>query len=50
MGKEIREEIEAGEHINNLKALLFQDNLTQNGKQKLIEYYENKIQELEEEN
>lgn len=50
MGKKNRKEIEAGEHINNLKALLFQDNLTQYGKQELIEYYENKIQELEKEN
>ena len=36
--------------IENLKTLLFQDNLTQYGKRKLIEYYENKIQELEKEN
>ena len=43
--KETPEYIE--ESINNLKTLLFQDNLTQNGKQKLIEYYENKIKELD---
>lgn len=43
--KETPEYIE--ESINNLKTLLFQDNLTQNGKQKLIEYYEEKIKELE---
>ena len=36
--------------IENLKILLFQDNLTQYGKRKLIEYYEKKIKELEEEN
>ena len=33
--------------IENLKTLLFQDNLTQYGKRKLIEYYEEKIKELE---
>lgn len=37
-------------NINDLKTLLLQDNLTQYGKRKLIEYYENKIQELEKEN
>ena len=36
--------------IENLKILLFQDNLTQYGKRKLIEYYEKKIKELKEEN
>ena len=35
-------------HIENLKTLLFQDNLTQYGKRKLIEYYEEKIKELKE--
>lgn len=34
-------------NIENLKTLLFQDNLTQYGKRKLIEYYEEKIKELE---
>ena len=33
--------------IENLKTLLFQDNLTQYGKRKLIEYYEEKIKELD---
>lgn len=33
--------------IENLKTLLFQDNLTQYGKRKLIEYYEEKIKKLE---
>lgn len=35
-------------NIENLKTLLFQDNLTQYGKRKLIEYYEEKIKELKE--
>lgn len=34
-------------NIENLKTLLFQENLTQYGKRKLIEYYEGKIKELE---
>ena len=33
--------------IENLKTLLFQENLTQYGKRKLIEYYEEKIKELD---
>ena len=37
---------EAG--IEELKKLFYSDNLTQAGKRKLINYYEEKIQELEE--
>lgn len=36
--------------IEELKRLLYKDRLTQYGKRKLIEYYEQRIKELEEEN
>lgn len=36
--------------IEELKKLFYSDNLTQAGKRELINYYEEKIQELEEEN
>ena len=36
--------------VNELKRLLYSDILTQYGKRKLVNYYEQRIQELEEEN
>ena len=38
------------EDVNELKRLLYSDNLTQYGKRKLVSYYDKRIQELEEEN
>lgn len=38
------------EDIEELKRLFYSDRLTQHGKRKLIEYYEQRIEELEEEN
>ena len=38
------------EDIEKLKSLFYQNSLTQYGKRKLINYYEKRIQELEEEN
>ena len=38
------------EDVNELKRLLYSDNLTQYGKRKLVNYYDKRIQELEEEN
>lgn len=35
------------EDVNELKRLLYSDNLTQYGKRKLVNYYEQRIQELE---
>ena len=37
------------EDVNELKRLLYSDNLTQYGKRKLVSYYDKRIQELEEE-
>ena len=42
--------MEIEEDIEELKKLFYSDNLTQAGKRELINYYEEKIQELEEEN
>ena len=42
--------MEIEEDIEKIKKLFYSDNLTQAGKRKLINYYEEKIQELEEEN
>lgn len=36
------------EDVNELKRLLYSDNLTQYGKRKLVSYYDKRIQELEE--
>ena len=41
--------MEIEENIEELKKLFYSDNLTQAGKRELINYYEEKIQELEEE-
>ena len=38
------------EDVNELKRLLYSDALTQYGKRKLVNYYDKRIQELEEEN
>lgn len=38
------------EDIEELKRLFYSDRLTQYGKRKLIEYYEQRIKQLEEEN
>lgn len=38
------------EDIEELKRLFYSDKLTQNGKRKLIKYYEQRIKQLEEEN
>lgn len=38
------------EYIEELKRLFYSDKLTQNGKRKLIRYYEQRIKQLEEEN
>lgn len=38
-----------GEDINELKRLFYSDRLTQYGKRKFIDYYEQRIKELEEE-
>ena len=38
------------EDIEELKTLFYSDRLTQNGKRKLIRYYEQQIKQLEEEN
>lgn len=38
------------EDIEELKRLFYSDRLTQNGKRKLIRYYEQRIKQLEEEN
>ena len=35
------------EDVNELKRLLYSDNLTQHGKRKLVNYYDKRIQELE---
>lgn len=40
--------MEIEEDIEELKKLFYSDNLTQAGKRKIINYYEEKIQELEE--
>lgn len=40
--------MEIEEDIEELKKLFYSDNLTQAGKRELINYYEEKIQELEE--
>lgn len=37
------------EDVNELKRLLYSDNLTQYGKRKLVSYYDKRIQELEKE-
>ena len=37
------------EDVNELKRLLYSDNLTQYGKRKLVSYYDKRIKELEEE-
>lgn len=42
--------MEIEEDIEELKKLFYSDNLTQAGKRELINYYEEKIQELEEKN
>lgn len=41
---------ESKEDIEELKRLFYSDRLTQNGKRKLIRYYEKRIKQLEEEN
>ena len=41
---------ESKEDIEELKRLFYSDRLTQNGKRKLIRYYEQRIKQLEEEN
>lgn len=41
---------ESKEDIEELKRLFYSDRLTQNGKRKLISYYEQRIKQLEEEN
>ena len=41
---------ESKEDIEALKRLFYSDRLTQNGKRKLIRYYEQRIKQLEEEN
>ena len=41
---------ESKEDIEELKRLFYSDKLTQNGKRKLIRYYEQRIKQLEEEN
>lgn len=41
---------ESKEYIEELKRLFYSDRLTQNGKRKLIRYYEQRIKQLEEEN
>lgn len=38
------------QYIEELKRLFYSDRLTQSGKRKLIEYYEQRIKQLEEEN
>lgn len=41
---------ESKKDIEELKRLFYSDRLTQNGKRKLIRYYEKRIKQLEEEN
>ena len=41
---------ESKEDIEELKRLFYSDRLTQNGKRKLMRYYEQRIKQLEEEN
>ena len=41
---------ESKEDIEELKRLFYSDRLTQNGKRKLIRYYEKRIKQLEDEN
>ena len=41
---------ESKEDIEELKRLFYSDRLTQNGKRKLMRYYEKRIKQLEEEN
>lgn len=41
---------ESKEDIEELKRLFYSNRLTQNGKRKLIRYYEQRIKQLEEEN